>query len=93
MFITEALDKLAIESGHFFQLKTEQEQTVNSLLEGTDVFAVMPMRYGKSLVFQVFVKAMNCKKASQAMVANTVVLVICPLTSIIGDQVKEDQAL
>ena len=93
VFITEALDKLAIESGHVFQLKTEQEQTVDCLLEGRDVFAVMPTGYGKSLVFQVFVKAMNCRKASQAMEANTVVLVICPLTSIIEDQVKEGESL
>ena len=53
----------------------------------------MPRGYGKSLVFQVFVKAMNCRKASQAMEANTVVLVICPLTSIIEDQVKEGGSL
>ena len=93
VFIREALDKLAIESSHVFQLKTEQEQTVDCLLEGRDVFAVMPTGYGKSLVFQVFVKAMNCRKASQAMEANTVVLVICPLTSIIEDQVKEGESL
>jgi hypothetical protein len=28
---------------HFFRLKMEQEQTVYCLLEGRDVFAVMPM--------------------------------------------------
>ena len=93
MFITEALDKLKIESGHFFQLKREQELTVNCLLEGRNVFAVMPTGYGKSFVFQVFLKAMNCKKISQAMGGNTIVLVICPLTSIIEDQVKERESL
>jgi hypothetical protein len=28
---------------HFFRLKMEQEQTVYCLLEGRDIFAVMPM--------------------------------------------------
>ena len=93
MFITEALDKLKIESGHCFQLKREQELTVNCLLEGRNVFAVMPTGYGKSFVFQVFLKAMNCKKISQAMEGNTTVLVICPLTSIIEDQVKKRESL
>ena len=46
----------------------------------------------KSLVFQVCVKAINCRKVSQAMEANTVVLVICPLTNIIEDQVKEGES-
>ena len=30
-------------SDHFFRLKMEQEQTVYCLLEGRDVFSVMPM--------------------------------------------------
>ena len=93
VFITEALDKLKIESGHFFRLKTEQEKSVNYLLEGRDVFAVMLTGYGKSLVFQLFLMAMNCKKIAQAMEANTIVLVICPLTSIVEDQVKEGESL
>ncbi|CAB3995280.1 ATP-dependent DNA helicase Q1, partial [Paramuricea clavata] len=37
--------------------------------------------------------AMNCKKIAQAMEPNTIVLVICPLTSIIGDQIKEGESL
>jgi superfamily II DNA helicase RecQ len=34
--------KLRIGSDHFFRLKVEHEQTVYCLLEGRDVFAVMP---------------------------------------------------
>ena len=78
VFITKALDKIKTEFGHFFQLKTNQEQTVNCLLGGRDVFAVIPTGYGKSLVFQIFLMAMNCKKIAQAMEPNTIVLVICP---------------
>ena len=44
VFITEALDKLAIESGHVFQLKMEQEQTVDCLLEGRDIFLPLCQR-------------------------------------------------
>ena len=91
VFITEALDKLEIESGHFFY--EEQQLTDNCLLKGRDILAFMPMRYSKSLVFQVFLKAMNCNMISEAIEPNAIVLVICPLRSIVEDQVKEGESL
>jgi superfamily II DNA helicase RecQ len=93
VFITKALNKIKTEFGHLFQLKTKQEQTVNCLLGGRDVFTVMPTGYGKSLVFQIFLMTMNCTKIAQAMEPNSIVLVICPLTSIIGNQIKEGESL
>ena len=50
-------DLLAIELG--FVLKSEQKEAAESLLEGKDVFHVLPMGFGKSLIYQLFVLAKN----------------------------------
>ena len=39
-----------------FKLKPEQEVAVKSLLDGKDVLAVLLTGYGKSLVYQMFVR-------------------------------------
>lgn len=92
-FVSAALEQLTVHAGHVFKLKLEQEHAINCLLEGRDVFAVMPTGYGKSAIFQLFVMAMNCKKISLGREPNTTVLVICPLSSIIEDHVKEGTSL
>ena len=65
---------------------------MNCLLEGRDVFAVMPTGFGKSF-FQLFSTAIEQKKISEGLHANSVILVICPLISLIKDQIKEGQLL
>ena len=40
-----------------FTLKPEQEVAVRALLEGKDVLAVLPTRYSKILIYQMFVRA------------------------------------
>ena len=69
------------------------EKAVNCLLEGRDVFAVMPTGYGKSFIFQLFATAMTIKKVREGQHTDTVVLAICTLTGIIQDQVKEGKSL
>ena len=38
-------------------LKPEQEVAVKALLDGRDVLAVLPTGFGKSMIFQTFVRA------------------------------------
>ena len=76
-----------------FELKQEQKIAVNCLLEGRDVFAVMPTGFGKSFIFQLFSTAIEQKKISQGLHPNSVNLVICSLISLIEDQIKEGQSL
>ena len=44
-----------------FVLKSEQKETVGSLLKGRDTFGVLPTGFGKSLIFQLLV---FCEKQS-----------------------------
>ena len=69
-------------------LKHAQQKAVNCLVEGRDVFAVISTGYRKSFVLQLFAAAMTIKKVSEGQYS---VLMICPVTSIIQDQVKEEK--
>ena len=70
-------------------LKKEQEIAIKSLLKEKDVLAVLPTGFGKSLVFQVFAIITSMDSVS----SNGCVLVICPLKSIIRDQIEEADSL
>ena len=62
-------------------LKAEQELAVKSMLEGKDVLAVLPTGFGKSMIFTVFgIAKKNIIKSPVS------VLIICPLKSIVADQ-------
>ncbi len=50
-FVQEAFRKLLIESNYLLNLKREQEQAVNCLLEGRHVFVIMPISVAKVLYF------------------------------------------
>ena len=50
-FVQGVFLKLLINSDLSFELKLEQKIPVNCLLEGRDVFAVMPTGFGKSFFF------------------------------------------
>ena len=68
---------------------------MNCFLEGTDIFAVIPTGFGKSFIFQLFSTAIeqDPQKISKALHPNSVILVICPLKSLIEDQIEEGQSL
>ena len=61
---------------------------MRALLANRDVLAVLPTRYGKSLIYQMFVRAKNYEPNGTAMF-----LVISPLKSIIEDQLQEMELL
>ena len=66
-----------------------QDIAIKSLLKEKDVLAVLPTGFGKSLVFQVFAIITSMGSVS----SNGCVLVICPLKSIIRDQIEEADSL
>ena len=92
-YVQDACSKLSINSGFRFDLKPEQKDAVNCLLEGRDVFAVMPTGVGKSFIFQLFSMAIEQKKTFKGEPSNSAILIICPLNSLIEDQVKEGKSL
>ena len=82
-FVTQgAFLKLSVNSNLHFEQKRGQRIAVNCLLEGMDVFAVMPTGFGKSFIFQLFSTAIEEKKISEGKHPNSVILVICPLLSV-----------
>ena len=86
--ISEVLRKFQSASGVHFQLKEQQVTAVKKLLLNPDVLAVLPTGYGKSLIFQSFVVPKQLLDNAKACV-----LVICPLNSIIQDQIAEAKSL
>ncbi|XP_068757394.1 uncharacterized protein [Montipora capricornis] len=86
--ILEVLSKFQSASGVLFQLKEQQVTAVKNHLLNHNVLAVLPTGYGKSLIFQSFVVVKELVENVKACV-----VVICPLTSIIQDQIAEAKSL
>ena len=86
--IQSALDFLATRERSVL-LKREQKQAIVSLLNGEDVLAVLPTGFGKSMIFTVFGIAESEKLEGRPVS----VLVICPLKSIISDQIVQLEGL
>ena len=57
--VQSALRDVTLSSGRETVLKPEQESAVKALLADRDVLAVLPTGYGKSLIYQMFVRAKN----------------------------------
>jgi len=57
--LARALRDLNFASVSKFTLKPEQESVVTARLAGRAVLAVLPAGYGKSLIYQMFVRAKN----------------------------------
>ena len=68
-----------------FKLKAKQVDTLRALYSGQDVIAVLPTGYGKSIIFQLLPWLMQAKHGRPRPM---IVLVICPLSSIMQDQVE-----
>ena len=85
----KAISFLSSKSSREIHHKKEQDIAIKSLLKEKDVLAVLPTGFGKSLVFQVFAIITSMDSVS----SNGCVLVICPLKSIIRDQIEEADSL
>ena len=69
----------------YLKLEPEQRNAVESFLNHDVVLAVLPTGYGKSHNFQLFAVA--------ASIERKYVLVVCPLKSIIEDQIAEAESM
>ena len=56
----DVLQRVCEENLGGISLKREQQEAVISLLDGKDVYAVLPTRFGKSLVYW-YIKAMRLR--------------------------------
>ena len=86
--VESALRDVNLSSGRETDLKPEQESAVRVLLANRDVLTVLRTGYGKSLIYQMFVRAKNYE-----LNGNAAILVISPLKSIIEDQLQEMELL
>ena len=73
--------------GFFFQLKDKQKRALRSLFEGTDVVGILPTGFGKSLIFQLLVTEKFKRQGVEKR--DGTILVICPLRSLMEDQLRE----
>ena len=69
--------------GFSHKLRQEQKSSVKQLFTGEDVLAVLPTGFGKSMIFQLLALVRE----------DSVVCVICPLKSILSDQIKEASSM
>ena len=79
----DVLKRVCEENLGGIMLKPEQSEAIESLLNGKDVFAVLPTGFGKSLIYQSFVFAKEIMDGH-----SPTIIVIIPLRSIIQEQLK-----
>ena len=71
------------ERGFNREIPQEQKSSVKQLFTGGDLLPVLPTGFGKSLLFQLLALVND----------DHVVLVICPLKSIVNDKIKEASSM
>lgn len=72
---------------HVERLRKEQEDCLTNLVNGKDVFAILPTGFGKSLIFQLFPRVMSALNEKDDAVST--IIVISPLVAIMKDQVDQ----
>ena len=80
--LQQALNVLA-DQGFTSRASRRTKVFLKQLFTGADVLAVLPTGFGKSMIFQL----LALKKK------DSVILVICPLKSIVNDQIKEASSM
>ena len=77
--------------GRKITLKDEQRTAMKQLYGKKDLAAVLPTGFGKSLIFQLLILLENRNRNGHSQTVS--VLLICPLTSIINDQIMEVESM
>ena len=81
--LAEAVSFLS-ELGMSRVIRPEQKEAIYSLVHGSDLLAVLPTGFGKSLIFQLLIRVKQILSSNAACV-----IVVCPLKSIVQDQLTE----
>jgi ATP-dependent DNA helicase RecQ len=84
----DTIDQVSSDLHGRILLKREQKKALIDLLLKKDVLAVLPTGFGKSLIYQYFVLAKAKQRVHQGSVCASA-LIICPLLSIVDDQIKK----
>lgn len=70
------------------ELKEKQYEALKAVvLKNRDVLAVLPTRYGKSLIYQLFPLVLDFFTANGSPVRKSTVIVISPLNALMRDQI------
>ena len=70
-------------------IREEQRNCLKHLVDGIDVFAILPTGFGKRLIFQLFPRIKRALERRQEGMPFTI-LVVTPLTAIMKDQVESE---
>ena len=70
-------------------LRKEQKACLLNLARGKDVFAILPTGFGKSLIFQLFPRAVSSALCSSEVKPLSTIIVVSPLVSEMRDQVEQ----
>ena len=72
------------------QISTIQKQALHAMVNGRDVFAILPTGYGKSLIFQLLPDLYReLPHLSERQIDNPIVVIICPLKSLVESHIRE----
>lgn len=75
-------------------LKQQQEEAIFQFIQRRDVFAVLPTGWGKSLIFQLIpTLCLYLHKKGFPYPEKAIVLVVCPLNSLVASHIKELDSL
>ena len=90
MFFSSLHFAISSSSYSNINLKAKQVQCLEAIYRGRDVVAVLPTRYGKSLIFHIL-PALLCDKMngqSLSSQVHAVVIVVSPWNALIKDQIR-----
>ena len=76
------------ELGMSRQLRHEQKEAISTLVHGSDLLAVLPTGFGKSLIFQLLIRVQEILSSKPACA-----IVVCLLKSIVEDQLIEASSM
>ncbi len=79
--VNNALKDYPVESLH-----KEQEVCLRNLVYGRDVFGILPSGFGKSLIFQLFLRVMSTVNQNDTV---STIIVVTPLVAIMKYQVDQ----
>ena len=82
------LSKLGMSRQLRCQLRHEPKETISMLVHGSDLLAVLPTGFGKSLIFQLLIRVQEILSSKPACT-----IVVCPLKSIVQDQLIEASSM